>query len=112
MGIIYHITTKDEHFKAVTEGEYRNETLNKVGFIHCSLAKQVEGVANSRFKGKENLMLLSIDEIKVRAEIRYEGVYEDNLFPHVYGSLNMDAVVKAEELKPGRGGTFPFDKKF
>ena len=101
--MIYHICTKDEYYKAVTDGEYKNDTLKKVDFIHCSLERQVEGVANSRFKGKKNLMLLVIDDMKLKSEIKYEGI-DDNLFPHLYGPLNMDAVAKAVELKAGRNG--------
>jgi len=106
MGIIYHICIKDEYFNAVASGEYRNETLEKLGHIHCATIEQIEGLANSYYKARSDLYLLVIDDSKVKAEIRYEGKYQGYLYPYLHGELNMDAVVKAEELKPEAGGTF------
>ena len=44
------------------------------------------------------------------AELKYEpGVHgEKDLFPHLYGALNVDAVVETYEFVPGEDGLFVF----
>ena len=52
-------------------------------------------------------MLLCIDTDKVTAEIRYENLEGGReLFPHIYGEINTDAVVQVEEFEPGSQGYF------
>jgi uncharacterized protein (DUF952 family)/ubiquinone/menaquinone biosynthesis C-methylase UbiE len=93
MGIIFHITTKSEFEKAKSSGSYMSPSLEKEGFIHCSQHYQVCEVADFIFKNKKDLVLLAIDEEKCQREIKYEGP-SWNTFPHIYGSLNFDSVVK------------------
>ena len=69
------------------------------GFIHTSTFNQLEGTHLKYFKGRSQLLLLTIDPLLVNAEIRYEDLMgEGQLFPHIYGNLNLDAVVRIEEL--------------
>jgi uncharacterized protein (DUF952 family) len=104
MTIILHITRREEWEKAKIAGLYRGDTLDSEGFIHCSTPMQVIKVANFRFRNQRDLVLLCIDSQKVEAEIRYEGV--EDLFPHVYGALNVDAVLKVVEFVCGEDGFF------
>ena len=54
-------------------------------------------------------MLLLIDTERVAAEIIYENLEGgQQLFPHVYGELNTEAVVQVAEFEPGAGGYFEF----
>ena len=104
MTIILHITRREEWEKAKVSGFYRGDTLDSEGFIHCSTRTQVIKVANFRFRSQGDLVVLCIDSLYVEAEIRYEGV--EDLFPHVYGVLNVDAVVKVVEFVCGEDGFF------
>jgi uncharacterized protein (DUF952 family) len=104
MTLILHITRREEWEKAKVVGFYRADTLDSEGFIHCSTLTQVIKVANFRFRNERDLVLLCIDSQKVEADIRYEGV--EDLFPHVYGALNVDAVLKVVEFAPGEDGFF------
>ncbi len=77
------------------------------GFIHCSTREQVIQVANARFQGQSGLVLLCIDTEKVAAEIVYENLEGGpQLFPHIYGELNTNAVVRAAEFEPDAAGYF------
>jgi uncharacterized protein (DUF952 family) len=119
--MIYHITRRDDWPAAQREGVYRSDSLESQGFIHASTAGQVTQVANVIFKGQTDLVLLCIDESKVRSKVIYEppinpstGQPEPNvtdLFPHIYGPLNLDAVVRVVDFPPGSDGTFhlPFE---
>jgi len=107
MAIIFHITTRNASDRAVPEGSYRPEAFPVEGFIHCSTSDQVIQVANIRFRGQKGLVLLSIDTDKVRAQIVYENLEGgQQLFPHIYGELNLDAVVQVDQFEPGADGHF------
>lgn len=107
MATIFHITKRGEWERAQLEGNYRTPTLASEGFIHCSGRDQVIRTANALFHGRAGLVLLEIDPLRVGAEIRYEnceGGREE--FPHVYGALNLDSVVRVLAFEPGEDGTF------
>ena len=97
--MIYHVVTEANWQNALQQGFYEAESLAKEGFIHTSKAEQVAGVLDRYYKGQSNLLLLHIDETKLAAPLKFElasSVNEE--FPHIYGQLNMDAVVKTEAL--------------
>ncbi|MBN1178768.1 MAG: DUF952 domain-containing protein [Anaerolineae bacterium] len=107
MTIILHIARRDNWEKAEASGQYCADTLMSQGFIHCSTPRQIIPVANTRFRGEKDLVLLCIESEKVDADIRYENLEGgDDLFPHIYGSLNPDAVVDVLDFKPHADGTF------
>jgi glutathione S-transferase len=116
MDLIFHIAHAQEWIEATRVGEYCVSTLRRsladVGFIHASSATQVEGVANTLFKGSKDLLLLVIDPSRVRASIRYEAAAPggSELFPHIYGPLNVDAVIEALPFEADSDGRFAFPR--
>ena len=77
------------------------------GFIHCSTPEQVLTPANAIFRGQTDLILLCIDPSKIYANIIYEDCYESGIeFPHIYGAINIDAVIKTVNFPPNDDGTF------
>jgi uncharacterized protein (DUF952 family) len=106
MTAILHITTREQWETAKNLGTYRSDSLATEGFIHCSTLAQVIDSANRFFKNKQDLVILSIDPSLVMAEIRNEGVDPNNLFPHIYGELNIDAVIRSIDLEPTPNGLF------
>ncbi len=106
MIFMFHITTRNHWETAKNIGTYRSDSLAIEGFIHCSTAAQVLGSANRFFKDKKDLVILSIDPALVKAEIRYEGADPNNLFPHIYGELDIDAVIQATDLEATLDGSF------
>lgn len=108
MAIIFHITKHEAWNSLEADGTYRTEMFPIEGFIHCSTRDQVIQVANLRFRGQAGLVLLSIDTDKVTSEIRYENLEGgQQMFPHIYGELNIDAVVQVAEFEPAADGYFP-----
>jgi uncharacterized protein (DUF952 family) len=113
MGLIYHIALPAEWKQAQHDDEYtistRGRTLEQQGFIHAGRAHQVAPVANAIYGGDDELLVLVIDEDRVKPDIRYEAVPDwDDPFPHIYGPLNLDAVVEISSLKRGPDGRFAF----
>jgi len=105
MSIIFHITQSQQWEEAKQLQFYRGDTLDSEGFIHCSTLPQVVKSANKFFVGKKGLLLLWIDSGKVQSEIKYEDAAGDS-FPHIYGPLNVDAVLKVIEFESGADGKF------
>jgi uncharacterized protein (DUF952 family) len=111
---IYHITERDSWQKAQQAGAYRADSLATQGFIHLSKRHQVEKVANAIYRGKHDLVLLVIDTAKLIEALKYEppdtqihaAHYEGELFPHLYGELNLEAVVKVVDFPPTDEGMF------
>lgn len=95
---IYHITSQDEWEKARRLGTYQAESLLTEGFIHCCLASQVEGVGRRYFAGRSDLVVLGIDPSRLRWEVRWETGATGELFPHLYGSLPVSAVISVHSL--------------
>jgi uncharacterized protein (DUF952 family) len=98
---IHHLALQDAWDEAQIAGEYRVSTLgltlDEVGFIHCSQAEQVHGV-HERFYGgvTEPVLLLTIDTDLLTSPWQLDDVPGQPLpFPHVYGPVNLDAVVSA-----------------
>ena len=95
MQVLFHIIDIAAWTLAKRAGEYRPDRFEAEGFIHLSKKSQVLRPANLLYQGQENLQLLVIDPDKVTSAIVYEpGSHgEEELFPHLYGPLNVDAVV-------------------
>ncbi len=105
--MILHIAHREAWEQARAAGDYRADTLMTEGFIHCSTPAQVLGPANEMFKGQTELVLLVIDPTRLAAELVYEDCYETGqTFPHIYGPLNLAAVVRAVPFPPGPDGRF------
>ena len=111
VSVILHIVRREQWEKAKLEGVYRGDTLDSQGFIHCSTSKQIVKVANALFCAQKGLMLLYIDTTKVQSEIRYESAGSKELYPHIYGPLNIDAVIKVAPFEPVRNGRFKLPKE-
>jgi len=106
VSVILHIVKREQWEKAKLEGVYRGDTLDSQGFIHCSTSEQIVKVANALFRAQKGLVLLYIAASKVQSEIRYESAGSEELYPHIYGPLNIDAVIKVAHFEPARNGRF------
>ena len=109
---IYHVALAAEWEAAHEAGRYttstRGRSLAEVGFIHCSHEDQWRQVRRDVY-GDETapLVLLVIDPERLTAPLRVEDVAgSDAPFPHLYGPLNLDAVVEVWDLAlPGTANT-------
>lgn len=106
--MIYHITSRTAWLAAKKFGAYTADSLASQGFIHCSKADQVVRVANTWYTAQRGLVLLEIDETRLRSEVRWEPGTDkaDELFPHIYGPLNVEAVARVYDFDPDPSGHF------
>ena len=68
--MIFHITSAATWDAARAGGSYAADSLATEGFIHCSEADQYCWVANQRFRGRLDLVLLHIDETRLQASVQ------------------------------------------
>ena len=97
--MIYHVVTKEKWQQSLEDGFYEADSLATEGFIHASKENQVAGVLERYYQGQAELLLLHIDETKLVPVLKYElapSVNEE--FPHIFGRLNLDAVINVFEL--------------
>ena len=115
--MIYHIASRAAWELAQARGFYSAPSLEAEGFIHCSTIEQLPVVANGFYAGRRDLLLLCIHESRVNVELRWEApahpqskeasfVTDTGQFPHIYGRLNLDAVVAVYDF-PETDGGFP-----
>lgn len=100
---IFHLTTPEEWASAQQHGEYvmstRGRTLAQEGYLHCAEEHQVEGVRSRWFADVAELVLLEIETDLLPPPWRTEQIDgADEPFPHIYGPLNLDAVVHVTAL--------------
>ncbi len=99
MPIIYHITTKQDWKEAQQKGFYEHPSLKDEGFIHCSQEEQVAGVLERYFKDQSGLLKLVIDTDKLKSKYVFDwSPSTQDTFPHVYGPINLDAVINTVPL--------------
>jgi uncharacterized protein (DUF952 family) len=106
MDLIYHLATPAAWNN--TAHDYRADSLDSEGFIHCSFADQVARSANRFYAGADALLVLHIDPQRLTSPLKVEAAGSGELFPHVYGPINRAAVVRAEALRRGADGAWAF----
>jgi uncharacterized protein (DUF952 family) len=113
--VIYHITSQNDWQAAQAAGEYRAPSLATEGFIHCSTLSQVLPVAENFYQGQSGLVALVVDPAQLSSDLKWEppsggtpppGVPDGELFPHIYGPINFDAVVRVLDLESNSDGEF------
>ena len=101
---IFHIASAAEWRQAQATGSYttstRGRTLAEEGFIHASRGDQWQGVRERYYADvTEPLVLLSIDPDLLGSPVIEEAVPgTDETYPHVYGPIDVGAVVTVVPL--------------
>ncbi len=98
---IFHLAFPSDWNAALAAGEYRvstrGATLDEIGFIHCSRAEQTAGVRSMFYADVDELLVLTIDTDRLTSPWQLDPVQgAAQTFPHVYGPLNLDAVVHVD----------------
>lgn len=99
--MIYHVTERTRWERSQREGVHTGSTrgveLADEGFVHCSTAGQLPGVLERFYRGVPDLVVLHIDEVRLTAPVVVEQVGDAaEPFPHVYGPIDLTAVVTVE----------------
>jgi uncharacterized protein (DUF952 family) len=105
--MILHCLKNDTWEKVKDSASYSSESLHREGFIHCSPVEYFHRVAPNFKDVEDDLILLLLDEEKIESEVRWED--PENLgraYPHIYGPLNLSAVVGVLPFLRDQNGNF------
>lgn len=101
--IIYHLAFRADWEAGLAAGEYRAPSLAEEGFIHASGDEdQMLRVAARLFAGRADLLALDVDTERLPNDspVIREPARSGELYPHVYGPISPDSVVRVRALVP------------
>lgn len=94
---IYKLCSRAEWDAAVRAGSYAGSPDDlRDGFIHFSTAAQLPATAAKYFAGRSDLVVVEVDADRLGDALRFEPSRGGDLFPHLYGSLPLDAVLSSK----------------
>jgi uncharacterized protein (DUF952 family) len=103
---IYKICPASAWREAERQGVYRGSSDDaRDGFIHFSTAPQVPETARKHFHGQGELVLIEVDADILGDALRWERSRNDELFPHLYGELDLGAVKRVLNMHARSDGT-------
>ncbi len=97
--VIYKICSAQEWRSAVKDGRYVGAAVDlKDGFIHFSVAHQVQETAAKHFRGQADLVLIAFRADDFGDDLKWEASRGGDLFPHLYRTLETDHAIWQEAL--------------
>jgi uncharacterized protein (DUF952 family) len=91
--------------EAERQGVFRGSAVDiKDGFIHFSDASQVAETARKHFFGQTGLFLIAVDADALGEALRWEPSRNDELFPHLYGELDLGVVTAILDMRARSDG--------
>ena len=103
---IYKICPASAWREAERQGVFRGSPVDvRDGFIHFSTATQVEETARKHFAGQAGLFLIAVDADALGDALRWERSRNDELFPHLYGELDLGAVMGIHSMPTRSDGS-------
>lgn len=106
MATIYKICPAPAWREVERQGVYRGSADDRRdGFIHFSAAAQVAGTAARHFAGQTDLLLIAIDADALGDALKWEPSRGGDLFPHLYGELDLGAVRDVFQLHTRSDGS-------
>ena len=107
--LIFKIAPRVLWQAAETRGVFDGAPVDHAdGFIHFSTAAQAVETAAKHFAGQDDLVLVAVEADRLGDALKYEVSRGGDLFPHLYASLPIDAVLWARPLPLGPDGRHQF----
>jgi uncharacterized protein (DUF952 family) len=109
MSLIYKIVPVALWRAAEALAEFDGAPVDQAnGFIHFSTARQVRETAAKHFAGQRDLLLVAVEAERLGEALRYEPSRGGDLFPHLYGKLQLGDVLRINALPVRDDGTHDF----
>ena len=110
---IYKICTAAESREAERASLYRGSAADqKDGFIHFSTAEQAAETAAKWFAGQRDLVLVAVNADALGDKLKWEPSRGGALFPHLYGELDVEAVLRVDPLPLDASGRHAFPRSY
>lgn len=107
--LVYKILRAGEWAQAQAAGVFTGSAVDlSDGFIHFSTAAQAVETARKHFAGERDLTLAAVETAELGAALKWEVSRGGALFPHLYASLPLAAIVWTKPLPLGADGAHVF----
>ena len=113
--MILHLLSREAWAETQAIGQLVAPSVATEGFAHCSTEHQMVDVANKYYRGNNDMVLLNIDPEKLTSKLIFEppahldgspALPNEPLFPHIYGPINLDAVIEVIDFPCDEHGAF------
>ena len=105
MGRIYKILPRAEWAAAQAAGRFEGSAVDLAdGFIHFSTSAQAQETARRHFAGQADLLVLEVEADELGEALRWEPSRGGDLFPHLYGPLDVAVVRQVADAPLGSDG--------
>ena len=112
MDMVYKLVRDVEWAKAQKEGVFGGSPDDlRDGFLHFSAAHQLRATAEKHFAGEAGLVLLTVNPAAVGEKLRWEVSRGGEKFPHFYGALKLDAILRVDHLTRDARGRLLFPRE-
>jgi len=112
MDTIYILVRPDTWELAGKTHQFFERSLANEGFIHACHWRQLDRVANAYFSDANELVIVAVDPAKVQPPIRWEeSPSTGDVYPHIYGILNLDATTEVQRIHRSQDGRFEIPEK-
>ena len=102
---IYLLSSEQEYDNAIKQGALIRESIQSEGFIHASPKNQLTRIANKFYTKTIKPLILRVDKDKIAANVKWEPA-TGGLYPHIYGPLNVDAIVDVKKISLNNNGEY------
>lgn len=103
-GLIYKVVDADIWAEAIANGKFSGEEVDLAdGYIHFSTANQLAETLEKHFSGRHNLVLVAVHPHRLE-NLKWEPSRGGDLFPHLYGELDVNFAESAVDLPVGKDG--------
>ena len=89
--------------KAINFGSKTDPDQLADGYIHFSTANQLAETLEKHFSGRHNLVLVAVSSDGLE-NLKWEPSRGGDLFPHLYGELDVNFAESAVDLPVGKDG--------
>jgi uncharacterized protein (DUF952 family) len=98
---VYKVCTASEWREALARGVYQGSADDRRdGFIHLSNAAQLGETLRRHFAGQEDLVVVAVDSRSLGERLRWEPSRGGDLFPHLYGDLDVGLAIEVRPIEP------------
>ncbi|HKR88649.1 MAG TPA: DUF952 domain-containing protein [Phenylobacterium sp.] len=105
MSRIYKILARAEWEQARALGRFEGSAVDaRDGYIHFSTAAQAQETARRHFHGQDGLVVLEVEADRLGEDLRWEPSRGGDLFPHLYGALDVAKVSAVTDAPLGPDG--------
>ena len=112
MARIFHLLSVEDWNGARDGQHWSPPSLAAEGFIHCSKDHdQLTRVMQRLYAGRTDMLALELETENLTHSLVWEPSRSGEIYPHIYGPLNLDAAVTLWEVLPDQANGFVLSEK-